>query len=53
MRVERQDHLPWPAGHTSLEATQDRVGLPGYKHILMANLYTVTLKNKVVKSLLT
>ena len=27
-RVQGQNHLPQPAGHASLDATQDTVGLP-------------------------
>ena len=29
-RVEQQNHLPWPAGHASLDAAQDTVGLLGF-----------------------
>ena len=38
-RVEGQNHLPLPAaGHTSLDATQDIVGLLGCKHTLLAHV---------------
>jgi len=35
-RVEGQNHLPQPAGHASLDATQRTVGLLGCKHTLLA-----------------
>ena len=35
-RVEKQKHLPRPAGHTSLDATQDTVGPLGCKRTLPA-----------------
>ena len=37
-RVEGQNHLPRPAGHTSLDATQDTVDLLGCKCTLLAHL---------------
>ncbi|RMC21736.1 hypothetical protein DUI87_02605 [Hirundo rustica rustica] len=35
-RVERENPLPRPAGHTSLDAAQDVVGLLGYECMLLA-----------------
>ena len=37
-RVEGQNHLPWPASHTSLDATQAIVGLLGCKRTLTAHV---------------
>jgi len=36
-RVEGQNHLPQPDGHTSLDATQDTVGLLDCQHTLLAH----------------
>ena len=36
-RVEGQNHLPQPAGHTSHDATKDTVGLLGCKHTLLTH----------------
>jgi len=33
-----QNHLPQPAGHSSLDATQDTVGLLGCKRTLLAHV---------------
>jgi len=37
-RIEGQNHLPWPAGHSSLDTTQDTTGLLGCKHTLPAHV---------------
>jgi len=37
-RAERQNHLPQPAGHTSLDATQDTIGLASTYCWLTLNL---------------
>jgi len=37
-REERQDHLPWPTGHTSFDAAQHTVGFLGYKGTLLAHV---------------
>ncbi|KAK4830254.1 hypothetical protein QYF61_009321 [Mycteria americana] len=37
-RVEGQNHLPQPAGHTSFDAAQDTVGLLGCKRTLLAHV---------------
>ena len=37
-RVEGQNHLPEPAGHTSLDATQDTVGLLSCKRTLSSHI---------------
>jgi len=36
--VKGQNHLPRPAGHASLDAAQDMVGLLGCKRILLAHV---------------
>ena len=36
-RVEGQNQLPQPAGHTFLDATRDTIGLLSCKHILLAH----------------
>ena len=36
--VKGQNHLPRPAGHTSLDAAQDTVGFLGCKHTLPAHI---------------
>jgi len=39
-RVEGQNHLPRPAGHTSLDAAQDAVGKNGFcKFKVLSNVY--------------
>ena len=38
MRAERQNHLPRPAGHTSLDATWDMVGLLGFKCTMLVRV---------------
>ncbi|KAK4818926.1 hypothetical protein QYF61_022103 [Mycteria americana] len=40
-RVEWQNHLPRPAGHTSFDAAQDTVGLLGCEHTLLAHVQLV------------
>ena len=37
-RVEGQNHLPQPAGHTVFDAAQDMVGLLGCEHTLVAHI---------------
>jgi len=37
-RVEGQNHLPRPTGHTSLDATQDTIDLLGCKCMLPAHV---------------
>jgi len=37
-RVKVQDHLPWPAGHTSFHAGQDTVSFLGCKDTLLAHV---------------
>jgi len=36
-RVEEEDHLPRPAGHTLFNAPQDTIGLRGHKGTLLAH----------------
>jgi len=49
-RAEWQNHLPQPAGHTSLNATQDMVGLLSCKHTLQA--YVEFFTNQHLQTLL-
>ena len=37
-RVEEQDHLPRPAGHSSFDAAQDTIGFLGCKGALLVHL---------------
>jgi len=37
-RLEGQDHLPWPAVHTSFDAAQDMAGFLGCESILLAHV---------------
>jgi len=36
--VERQDHLPQPAGHAAFDAAQDEVGLLGCERTLLGHV---------------
>jgi len=44
-RVEGQNHLPRHAGHASLDATQDTVGLLGCKETLLAHLESFIIRH--------
>ena len=41
-RVEGQDHLPQPAGHTSFDASQDTFGFLGCEGTLLAHVQLPT-----------
>jgi len=40
-RVEEQDYLPQPAGHTSFDAAQNMVGFLGYKSTVLTHVQLV------------
>jgi len=47
-RVEGQNQLPQPAGHTSLDAAQDMVGFLGCKRTLLAHVELLIHQNPQV-----
>ena len=51
-RVERQDYLPQPAGHTSFDDAQDMVGFLGCECTLLAHVQLPIHQHPTVNVLL-